>query len=69
MAFYACSVLTRPSITQYFRELGCRISAPSKSGQDKQKPEKAPQVGVKVAKLKLPLDFPKQRVIMPKQRL
>jgi DNA-directed RNA polymerase I subunit RPA49 len=48
-------------IVQYFRELGCRISAPTEAERERWGIKKGMEKGVKVAKLKSPLDFPKAR--------
>lgn len=48
-------------ITQYFRELGCRVAAPTEAERERRKLTKA-QAGVRrIARLKLPLEFPKAR--------
>lgn len=48
-------------ITQYFNELGCKVSAPTESEREKMKLSKAVANATRIAKLKLPLDFPKPR--------
>ena len=49
-------------ITQYFRELGCKVTPMSGAEIARLKLTKAEGKGHKVAKLALPLDFPKVRV-------
>ena len=51
--------LTRMS--QYYSELGCRITALSEKEREARSITKAAAVAHKVAKLKLPLEFPKIR--------
>ncbi|KAK5166075.1 DNA-directed RNA polymerase I subunit rpa49 [Saxophila tyrrhenica] len=48
-------------MAQYFRELGCRIAAPTEGERERWGIKKGQERSVKVAKLKLPLDFPKAR--------
>lgn len=49
-------------MSQYFAELGCRVAAPTEREQaDFKIPNKAVAAQRRVAKLKLPLDFPKTR--------
>lgn len=53
--------LDSKEITQYFRELGCRIAAPTEAERERFKIKKDQARTVKIAKLKLPLEFPKAR--------
>lgn len=46
-------------IVQYFRELGCKVVALTEKEREAMKLQKAEASLVKMAKLKLPLDFPK----------
>lgn len=55
-------------ITQYFHELGCKVNPPTEAERTKLKITKAEAVNHRVAKLKIPLDFPKQRVMASKRR-
>ncbi|GAB7362429.1 hypothetical protein MBLNU230_g2751t1 [Neophaeotheca triangularis] len=48
-------------IAQYFNELGCKVSAPTESEREKLKLSKSAANATRIAKLKLPLDFPKPR--------
>ncbi|KAL9091887.1 MAG: hypothetical protein Q9165_004639 [Trypethelium subeluteriae] len=49
------------AVVQYFRELGCQVRSASDGERIKAKMSKAASAGMKVAILKLPLDFPLQR--------
>lgn len=49
-------------ISQYFSELGCKISAPNEGDKTRLKLGKAQAAVTKMAKLKLPLEFPKVRM-------
>ena len=49
-------------ITQYFHELGCKVGALTERERENRKLGKAQAAVVKMASLKLPLEFPKQRV-------
>ncbi|KAL6703117.1 DNA-directed RNA polymerase I subunit rpa49 [Coniothyrium glycines] len=51
--------LENREIKQYFAELGCRISPPTQSDQAKWKLSKAEAANHNIAKLKLPLSFPR----------
>lgn len=53
--------LEQKEIVQYFRELGCKISAPTEKERQERRIAKAEVSLVKMAKLLLPLDFPKAR--------
>jgi DNA-directed RNA polymerase I subunit RPA49 len=54
--------LEQKEIVQYFRELGCKISAPTEKEREARKIKtKAEASLMKIAKLKLPLEFPKPR--------
>ncbi|MCJ1420353.1 DNA-directed RNA polymerase I subunit rpa49 [Xylographa parallela] len=56
-------------IVQYFQEIGCRVANPTETEQKKMKlSTKAESVTHKIAKLRLPLQFPKTRTIVPKKR-
>ncbi|KAI9661907.1 MAG: DNA-directed RNA polymerase I subunit rpa49 [Bathelium mastoideum] len=57
--------LDENALVQHFRELGCQVRAPNVAEKSHMKSSKAAGGGVKVAVLKLPLDFPVQR---PKRR-
>jgi DNA-directed RNA polymerase I subunit RPA49 len=54
--------LEQKEIVQYFRELGCKISAPTEKEREARKIKTKAEAGLmKIAKLKLPLEFPKPR--------
>jgi DNA-directed RNA polymerase I subunit RPA49 len=53
--------LEQREIVQYFRELGCKILAPTDKERSERDIKKAEASTIKMAKLKLPLDFPKVR--------
>ena len=55
-------------IVQYFRELGCKVSAPTPKQLEKSKMSKAEGAVHRIAKLMLPLDFPKIRLPAKKNR-
>jgi DNA-directed RNA polymerase I subunit RPA49 len=52
-------LLTQARIRAYFSELGCKVTAPSVTDQTKWKLTKAEAYNHYIAKLKLPLSFPK----------
>ncbi|MCJ1295948.1 DNA-directed RNA polymerase I subunit rpa49 [Xylographa carneopallida] len=61
--------LETKQIVQYFQEIGCRVAKPTETEQKKLKLiTKAESSTHKIAKLKLPLEFPKTRTIVPKNR-
>lgn len=49
-------------IVQYFNELGCKVGAPTEKDRERLGMSKAQASVMKVARLKLPLEFPKARV-------
>lgn len=56
-------------MAQYFREIGCKVAnVPEKDYKKWGIRSKAEASTHKLARLKLPLDFPKQRVIVNKNR-
>lgn len=57
-----------PRIKQYFSELGCRVDPPSEAERVKLKLTKAEAASHWLAKLKLPLKFPKLRTGSNKKR-
>ncbi|KAI4797255.1 RNA polymerase I associated factor, A49-like protein [Aureobasidium sp. EXF-8845] len=60
--------LENKQMSQYFMELGCKVNNPTEKEQaDFKIPNKAVAAQRRVAKLKLPLDFPKVRM-MPRRR-
>ena len=65
-ACYYLTILFR--IAQYFKELGCRVNPPSEAERLKMKVTKAEAISHKLAKLKLPLEFPKARVVVASKR-
>jgi DNA-directed RNA polymerase I subunit RPA49 len=52
-------LLTDLRIKQYFAELGCKLSAPTQNDLTKLKLTKAESANHFIAKLKLPLTFPR----------
>ncbi|MCJ1485002.1 DNA-directed RNA polymerase I subunit rpa49 [Schaereria dolodes] len=60
--------LTPKEVIQYFQELGCKVTAPTESERTKLKVSKAESSGHKIARLKLPLEFPKNRTMANKKR-
>ncbi|MCJ1383412.1 DNA-directed RNA polymerase I subunit rpa49 [Xylographa soralifera] len=61
--------LETKQIVQYFQEIGCRVANPTETEQKKMKlTTKAESSSHKIAKLRLPLEFPKMRTIVPKKR-
>ena len=57
-----------PRIKQYFAELGCKVAAPTESDLAKLKITKGESKSHFMAKLKLPLVFPKVRTGPSKKR-
>ncbi|OQO03437.1 hypothetical protein B0A48_10100 [Cryoendolithus antarcticus] len=53
--------LENKQLAQYFSELGCRVSPPTEKEREVWKMTKAMASATKVAKLKLPLEFPRAR--------
>ena len=53
---------------QYFRELGCKVTSPTEAERAKAKLNKAEAAAHKIARLKLPLEFPKLRVMAAKRK-
>ena len=53
--------LEQKEIVQYFRELGCKVGPLTEKEREQRKLKKGEASMVKIAKLKLPLDFPKVR--------
>jgi DNA-directed RNA polymerase I subunit RPA49 len=49
-------------ISQYFSELGARVNAPTEAERNRRNFSKAQANATRIAKLKLPLDFPKVRM-------
>ena len=60
--------LENKQIKQYFQELGCRVAAPTQNEMARMKIEKKEAAQHQVAKLRLPLAFPKMRVTVQKKR-
>ncbi|KAK3717773.1 DNA-directed RNA polymerase I subunit rpa49 [Vermiconidia calcicola] len=54
--------LETKEIGQYFRELGCKVGPPTEAERERMGIKKGMAAATKIAKLKLPLDFPKARV-------
>lgn len=53
---------------QYFHEIGCRVGAPTEAERLKLKITKAEAASHRVARLRLPLEFPKVRNLPAKRR-
>jgi DNA-directed RNA polymerase I subunit RPA49 len=53
--------LERPKMIGYFRELGCVVDSPNENEKGKIKLKNQDPRGHKVARLKIPLEFPKPR--------
>ena len=49
------------NVQNYFRELGCAVAPPTEIERGKLKMTKAEGAGHRIAKLRLPLEFPKMR--------
>ncbi|KAL1637314.1 DNA-directed RNA polymerase I subunit rpa49 [Diplodia intermedia] len=60
--------LDNKQIGQYYHELGCKIVNPTEKEREARKLTKAEAVNHRMAKLKIPLDFPKQRNIPMRKR-
>jgi DNA-directed RNA polymerase I subunit RPA49 len=58
----------RRRVQQYFKELGCKTVALTEAEREKKKINKAEARSHKMAKLRIPLDFPKVRVIRNKNK-
>ena len=54
--------------SKYFHEIGCKVALPTEIERAKMKLTKAEATMHKMAKLKLPLEFPKNRMMVPKRR-
>lgn len=55
-------------MTQYFHEIGCKVAAPTEGERAKLKIDASEKSAHRIAKLKLPLDFPKTRTPASKKR-
>lgn len=55
-------------ITQYFHEIGCAITAPTEKDRERLKITKAESSNHRMARLRIPLDFPKPRVMVQRKR-
>lgn len=60
--------LEAPRMNQYFHELGCRVNAPTQKEMESLKITKAEAAQHRIAKLRFPLDFPKERVPVRRKR-
>ncbi|KAF2095234.1 A49-like RNA polymerase I associated factor [Rhizodiscina lignyota] len=60
--------LDNKQITQYFHEIGCTITAPTERERERTKITKAEAFNHRMARLRIPLDFPKQRVMAQRRR-
>lgn len=50
-------------ITQYFHEIGCAVTPPTEKDRERLRLSKADVPNHRIARLRIPLDFPKQRII------
>jgi DNA-directed RNA polymerase I subunit RPA49 len=55
--------LENKQVGQYFHELGCRVGPPTEKERETRGMSKAQAAATRIAKLKLPLDFPKPRIM------
>lgn len=55
-------------MTAYFHEIGCKVAAPTETERAKWKIAASEKSAHRIAKLKLPLDFPKIRTPAAKKR-
>ena len=53
---------------KYFQELGCAVAPPTETERAKLKITKAEGVGHRIARLRLPLVFPKMKVPIARKR-
>ncbi|KAL8771552.1 MAG: hypothetical protein Q9209_002994 [Squamulea sp. 1 TL-2023] len=60
--------LDTKNVRKYFKEIGCRITAPTETERGRWSLGKAEAASRLVAKLRLPLEFPKMRIIQAKRR-
>ncbi|KAH7059089.1 RNA polymerase I associated factor, A49-like protein [Macrophomina phaseolina] len=60
--------LDNKQIAQYYHEIGCKVGPPTEKDREQHKWTKAEAVNHKIARLKIPLDFPKQRAIPMRKR-
>lgn len=61
-------MLTQDRIKQYFSELGCKVTPPTQADMTKWKLNKAESANHFIAKLKLPLSFPRASGPQKKRR-
>ncbi|KAH0544411.1 hypothetical protein FGG08_001437 [Glutinoglossum americanum] len=59
--------LETKEITQYFQEIGCKVQLPTEKERERMKLTKAEATLHKLAKLRIPLEFPKTRQIRTKR--
>lgn len=55
-------------MTQYFREIGCKVAPPTEGERIKLKIDASEKSTHRIAKLKLPLDFPVTRTPATRKR-
>lgn len=60
--------LENKDVRKYFKEIGCRVVAPTESEMARWGLKKVEAASHQVAKLRLPLEFPKMRVLQTKGR-
>lgn len=60
--------LDNKQVSQYYHEIGCKVGPPTEKEREQNKWTKAEATNHKIAKLKIPLDFPKQRAIPMRKR-
>ena len=55
-------------MSKYFHEIGCKVAPPTETERTKMKITRAEAAVHKIAKLKLPLEFPKNRNPVAKRK-
>jgi DNA-directed RNA polymerase I subunit RPA49 len=59
--------IERPKAVIYFQELGCFVDSPNENEKIKMRNRKQDPRGRRVARLKIPLEFPKPRKALAKR--
>jgi len=60
--------LERPKAVTYFQELGCVVDSPNENEKIKIKAKNMDHRGHRIARLRIPLEFPKPRTASAKRR-
>jgi DNA-directed RNA polymerase I subunit RPA49 len=60
--------LERPKVGAYFQELGCVVESPNEIEKNKIKLKNQDHRGHRIARLRIPLEFPKPRIGSAKRR-